>query len=205
MIECIELYGANTGNSLRAAISLAEAGVPFFVRRLDLRAGDQNKPDYLKLNPAGKVPTLVDNTYSPPLIINQSNAIIHYADAKVPNHLMPSEPGPTRLRVYDRFFYFVTDVIATSHAGFFLHQLDLNEAARPLDERALENMKRAEAFLEGDFIAGDAFSMADIAAFTWALSVKKQLPWKQLPRMKRWFEVMSERPGVRIGLQAFQD
>ncbi len=58
----IELYGAPTGNSLRAAIALEEAGIPYTARRLNLQANEQRDLSYLALNPAGKVPTLVDHS-----------------------------------------------------------------------------------------------------------------------------------------------
>jgi GST-like protein len=199
----VELYGSDTGNSLRAAIALSEAEIEFVPKRMDLHAGAHRQPEFLKLNPAGKVPTLVDNSYSPPLVINQSNAIIQYADAKMPGRLS-SPSGIERFRVHDRFFFFITDVIATSHAAFYLRQMGQREGSAPLSERALEHLMAAEEFLVGGYIAGNKFSMADIAAFTFAASVSSQVPWGKLPRMTRWFEVIGDRPGVKKGMRAFQ-
>jgi GST-like protein len=201
----VELYGSETGNSLRAAIALSEAQIVFLPKRMDLHAGAHRQPEFLKLNPAGKVPTLVDYNYSPPLVINQSNAIIQYADAKMPGRLSSPSSDTERFKVYDRFFFFITDVIATSHAAFYLRQMGQREASAPLDERALEHLMAAEGFLDQGYIAGNKFSMADIAAFTFAMSVRSQVPWEKLPRMTRWFEVMGDRPGVRKGMRAFQD
>lgn len=202
--ELIELYGGNTGNSTRASIALTEVGIQFTARTLDLRSGDQKSEAYRSLNPLGKVPTLVDHNYTPTLVINQSNAIIQYADAAKPGHLSPSQAGPERYRVYDRFFFFVTDVIASSHAGFFLQKLGFKEAASPLESRAIENLLSAEAFLSEGYMAGEKFSMADIAAFTWAASVQENLPWEKLPQMRRWFETIQARPAIKAGLQVFK-
>ncbi|MGH8375728.1 MAG: glutathione S-transferase N-terminal domain-containing protein, partial [Pseudomonas sp.] len=74
MNDQLQLYGANTGNSLRAAIALEEAGIAYTARRLDLYAQEHRGPAFLALNPAGKVPTLIDFGKTPALIINQSNA-----------------------------------------------------------------------------------------------------------------------------------
>jgi GST-like protein len=205
MTAQIELYGANTGNSLRAAIALSEVQIPYTVRKLDLSAAEHHDPTYLSLNPAGKVPTLVDLSATPKVVINQSNAIIQYADAQVPNHLAPQQSGPDRYLVYDRYFYFVTDVIANSHAAFFLRRNGLHEAAVKMEERAIENMIRGESFLTNGYMAGASFSMADIAAFTWAVSVQKQLPWGELPQMKRWYEMIASRPGIQKGMASFQE
>lgn len=204
MHALVELYGSETGNSLRAAIALAEADIAFTPKCMELRAGAHRKPEFLMLNPAGKVPTLVDYSYSPPLVINQSNAIIQYADAKAPGRLSPINLDVEKFMVYDRFFFFITDVIANSHAGFFLRQVGHRDASVPLDERALENLLTAETFLEGGYIAGETFSMADISAFTFALSIRGQIPWDKLPRMKEWFEIVAKRTAVKYGMRAFQ-
>lgn len=204
MPESIELYGAQTGNSLRAAIALAEVGIAFTVKPVDLRAGAQYQPEFLAVNPAGKVPALVDHNFTPALVITQSNAIILYADQQAPGHLAPSQPGPARMRVLERFFYFVTDVIATSHAAFFLRQTGHKEVAAPLEYRALEHLMFAEDFLSDGFMAGDTFSMADISAFTYVASVHNRLPWDKLPQMTRWFDMIEARPGVQQGMRAFQ-
>jgi GST-like protein len=203
MQDLIELYGAQTGNCFRAAIALAEAAIPFEVRHVDLRAGAHYDPSFLALNSVGKVPTLVDHTFSPPLVINQSNAIIQYADIKAPGRLSPAQQGPERFRVFDRYFFFVTDVIANNHAAFFLKRVGLPDAAVPLDYRVVEHLSLAESFLIGHYMAGDTFSMADISAFTLTATIHDQLPWDKLPRLKRWFDRIATRPGVQAGMTAF--
>jgi GST-like protein len=205
MNPTIELYGAQTGNSLRAAIALEEAGTPYTARRLNLHANEHRDLAYLALNPAGKVPTLVDHTSTPALVINQSNAIIQFADAKAPGRLAPAHPGPERDRVFDRYFFFVTDVIGPSHAAFFLRQAGWTDAATAIDLRVIEQVVYAERFLTGDFMAGDQFSMADISAFTIASSMRDRLDWAVLSRLSRWFDAIEARPAVQRGLKAFQN
>ncbi|MGA3802159.1 glutathione S-transferase family protein [Pseudomonas fluorescens] len=205
MNDQIELYGANTGNSLRAAIALEESGIAYTPRRLDLYAQEQRGPAFLVLNPAGKVPTLIDHGTTPTLIINQSNAIIQYADAKAPGRLAPAQPGPARIRVIDRYFFFVTDVIAPSHAAFFLHQAGQGKAAAIIDRRVIEQLTYAESFLTAGFMAGEQFSMADISAFTIATAFRDRLEWKELPQLSRWFDSVEARPAVQRGLNAFKE
>lgn len=204
MNDVIELYGANTGNSFRAAIALEEAGIVYTARKVDLHAHEQRDASFRALNPAGKVPTLVDPTVTPVLVINQSNAIIQYAAAKAPGQLAPALPGPDTVRVFDRYFFFVTDVIAPSHAAFFLRQAGLNDAAAVIESRVIEQLIFAERFLTGEFMAGDRFSMADISAYTIAASVRYCLEWKRHPRLAQWFDAIEARPAVQRGLNAFQ-
>lgn len=205
MHNTIELYGAQTGNSQRAAIALEEAGVRYTAQRLDLRAQEHRDPAYLALNPAGKVPTLVDSTSVPVRIINQSNAIIQFADARAPGRLAPAQPGWERDRVLDRYFFFVTDVIAPSHSAFFLRQNGLDEAAAKIELRVIEQLVYSESFLTHAFMAGDHFSMADISAFTIVASVREKLDWATLPRLSRWFNAVGARPAVERGLRVFQN
>jgi GST-like protein len=204
MNDQLQLYGANTGNSLRAAIALEESGIAYTARRLDLYAQEHRDPAYLALNPAGKVPTLIDYGTNPILVINQSNAIIQYADAKAPGRLAPAQPGPERIRVIDRYFFFVTDVIAPSHAAFFLHQAGQDKAAAIIDLRVIEQLTYAESFLTGEFMAGAQFSMADISAFTIATAFRDRLEWKELPQLSRWFDTVEARPAVQRGMNAFK-
>jgi GST-like protein len=113
--ELLELYGALTGNSIRAAIVLIEAGIAFTPRRVNLASGALRHPEYLVLNPAGKVPTLVDHSYSPALVIsNNSVRRQQSARATLAYHF--------RCRALEglrSFSIFVTDMIAPSHAAFF--------------------------------------------------------------------------------------
>jgi len=204
MNDQIELYGANTGNSLRAAIALEESDIAYTARRLDLYAKEHHGLAFLALNPAGKVPTLIDHGTTPALIINQSNAIIQYADAKAPGRLAPAQPGPERIRVIDRYFFFVTDVIAPSHAAFFLHQAGQDKAAAIIDLRVIEQLTYAESFLTAGFMAGAQFSMADISAFTIATAFRDRLEWKELAQLSRWFDTVEARPAVQRGLNVFK-
>jgi glutathione S-transferase len=73
---------------------LIEAAIPFTVRHIDLSAGAHMQPPFIAINPAGKVPTLIDHNFKPSLVIHQSNAIIQYADAMAPGTLAPSGIGP---------------------------------------------------------------------------------------------------------------
>jgi GST-like protein len=205
MNDQIELYGANTGNSLRAAIALEESGIAYTARRLDLYAQEHRGPAFLALNPAGKVPTLIDHGTTPTLVINQSNAIIQYADAQAPGRLAPAQPGPARIRVIDRYFFFVTDVIAPSHAAFFLHQAGQDKAAAIIDLRVIEQLTYAESFLTAGYMAGEQFSMADISAFTIVTAFRDRLEWKELPQLSHWFDSVEARPAVQRGLNAFKD
>ena len=201
----IELYGTSTGNCVRAAIALEEAGIDYVVRHIDLRRGQHRESAYLALNPAGKVPTIVENVAGKPLfVLSQSNAIILFAAEKVPDRLVPASDVQERSLIYERFFYFVTDVIARSHAGFFLQAKGAEVPASMLEEDARATLSAAERFVShAPYMAGDKFSIADISAFTIARAMKSHIPWDNLANLKSWYARTEERPAVQRGLEAF--
>jgi GSH-dependent disulfide-bond oxidoreductase len=204
MKTTLELYGAQTGNCIRAAIALEETGLSYTRKLLDLSRGEHTGADHLVLNPAGKVPVLVEKEEGQePFVLTQSNAIILYAAAKAPGRLLP-ESDRDRAVAYERFLFFVTDVIAVSHAAFSLRALSPKEGRTILEERVLATLATAERYVAHDeFMAGKTFSAADIAGFTITQSVKSDLPWSKLPNLRRWFERIEGRPAVKRGLQAF--
>ena len=204
MKTTLELYGAQTGNSIRAAIALEEAGLSYTPRLVDLSSGAQRGADHLALNPAGKVPVLVEKEQGQePFILTQSNAIILYAAEKAEGRLLP-ENDRDRAIVFERFFFFVTDVIVVSHAAFSLRGSSAEEGEKILMDRVLATLETAERYVaHNEFIAGETFSAADIAAFTITQSMKSDLHWPKLPNLRRWFEQVEGRPAVQRGLQVF--
>lgn len=202
----LELYGARTGNCFRVAIALEEAGLPYVVQRVDLRHGVHQAPDFLALNPAGKVPLLIDRRGSGPMLLSQSNAIMLHLAASAPDELMPVDDARGRARFHERLFYFVTDVIGPSHAGFILQASGEDGGVRILMQRSVANLQAAERFLlDSPYMLGDRFSLVDIAAVTIASAIEGDVDWAAVPTLRDWFDRVSGRPAVNRGLHAFDD
>jgi len=201
----LELYGAATGNSIRAAISLEESGLPYVAHRVDLRAGEHSIPSFLALNPAGKVPVLVDTREGDEeLVLTQSNAIMLHIAQAAPDKLFSASSAAGRARLFERLFYFVTDVIAPSHAAFALREGQFGSAPAVMTARAIQNMEAAERFLlDGGYMAGDHFSIVDIAAVTICSTLASEMDWTTTPRLKAWFERIADRPSVVQGRHVF--
>ena len=204
MPKTLDLYGAKTGNSLRVAVALEEAGLAYTAHTLDLRAGAQRTPEHLARNPRGKVPVLVVRGGAADLTLTQSNAIQLWADAQAPGALLPIE-GHARIVAIDRWLHIVTDVIAPSAAVFRLRRASLaGEAAAHLESESTEMLRAAERFLaDSSCLAGDAVTLADLAAYTIAAHYEAALDWPRLPRLRRWFEAIGTRPAVQRGMAAF--
>jgi GST-like protein len=204
----LELHGARTGNCLRAAIGLSEAGLLYKTRHVDLRRGEQRDAQHLALNPAGKVPVLVARgpVKAQAFVLTQSSAILFYADAAAPGRILPRHGDSARIRALETFFYFTTDVIALNGAAFSLPGPEFSGAAAALTERYLSAIATSERFLiDSEFIGGASFSIADIAAFTIISAVNRHLAWDQLPRLAAWHDRIGRRPAVQTGMAAFDD
>src|SRR5689334_17082786 len=80
----IDLYLSGTANGLRASVALEECALPYRAHAVDLAKGEQRSAEFMKLNPAGLVPVLVDSEGpdAKPLIVSQSGAIVLYAAEK---------------------------------------------------------------------------------------------------------------------------
>jgi GST-like protein len=137
-------------------------------------------------------------------VLSQSNAIIFYAADRAPGRLMPDQDLAGRALVLERFFYFLTDIIAPSHAAFQLRVHGVNEGPEILDHQVMSRLRHAERFIaQTPFMAGDAFSIADIAAFTIAAPLGEHLQWRGLPNLERWFKSIQTRESVIRGYAAF--
>ncbi|MET3712302.1 GST-like protein [Sphingomonas trueperi] len=199
----LELIGARTGNCLRVAIAMEEAGLAYAVRRLNLRDGEQRSPSHLRLNPAGKVPTLIDRRGPETLTISQSNAILLHLARTTSGLLLPEDPARHALAL-ERFFYFVTDVIGPSHAAFRARQLGDDDAADHLDGVAVMALAAANAFpAPGGYMAGDNVTLADIAAFTIAGSYRTVLDLGKFANFVAWYQRMGTRTAVLRGMGAW--
>lgn len=203
MEHSVELWGARTGNSLRAAIALEEAGVSYEVKHVDLRAKQHQTPEYLTLNPVGQVPVLVSTAGSNRLLLPQSNAIMFFAAETGPNRLLPPSGTPEYFLALERYFYFLTDVISASGSGFILKSQGSADGER-LYERVVERSNWADRFLtETPYLAGNQFTLADIAAYTIIWAFRDRFEWASVPNLKRWYELVGSRPAVKRGMHIF--
>jgi GST-like protein len=203
----IELFGDATGNSTRAAIALEESGLAYEPRRVALARGEHRAAEYLRLNPTGRVPTLVDSDGpgGERFVLTQSNAIMLYI-AEKSGTLLPSS-GVERARAIEWLLFFVTDVIAPSLQSFALSRDSAaahGNAIHRLNDRAVAMYEHVNQQL-GDrlFLAGSSFTLADIAGYTITKALEAQLQWDALRHVRPWLERVGARPAVQRGQCVF--
>jgi GSH-dependent disulfide-bond oxidoreductase len=200
----IDFYTANSSNGQRAAIMLEECGLPYTLHKLDLFAGDQRKPGYLAVNPAGAIPAIVDGDGpgGAPLTIAQSGAILVYLAEKM-GRFMPRD-ARRRAAAMQWVFQATTDTAASSMMVFVLSRLAPEKSDANLafcEERTLRHLRVADAQLAGREFLADELSIADFALYPLTV-VRRPLIDRagDLGNLVRWSEAIGARPGVARGM-----
>ena len=201
----IELYYAPTGNGLRAAVALEECGLPFQRRSVDLKKGEQKTPEFLKLNPAGVIPVMIDDDGpgGKPLTLSESGAIVIYAAEKT-GKLIPSDPLD-RAMAWQWFMQANSSVAGAATAIFQMTVVfaDKSPAIQQfVEQRYVHVLRDCDRHLAGrEYLAGNHLSIADVALYP-AIAVRRPLAEKAgLVNVLRWGGTMSARPAVQRGMQ----
>jgi GST-like protein len=200
----VDLYVAGTGNGRRAALMLEECGVPYKVKPIDISKGESKTPDFLKLNPLGAIPVIVDNDGpgGKPLTLSQSGAIALYLAEKT-GKMLPKDPAKKALAL-QWFMHVVTDEQPTSSAIFYCSNLPEKSPATvtAFENRLLNFMKAVDKRLgEAEYLAGEV-SIADLALYP-VVAARQALIDKAggLDNLKAWAAKMAARPGVARGMK----
>jgi GST-like protein len=203
----IDLYLAPTANGLRASVALEECALPYRAHRIDLTKGEQRSAEFLKLNPAGQIPVLVDQDGpgGKPLTLAQSGAIILYCAEKT-GKLLPKDPA-ARASALQWFMMGGTDVAAASGAIFQLEMVasEKNEAiTNHFRKRLLAFFAVCDRQLQGrDYLAGEV-GVADLMLYP-NYALRKALIDEAggYANLHRWGAAMGARPAVQKGMKPF--
>jgi GST-like protein len=203
----ITLYSKATSNGRKASIMLEETGLSYRVRAMDLDAREQKEPWFIALNPQGRIPVIVDDDGPDgrSATVFESGAILIYL-AEKSGRFLPAD-GRTRAEVLKWLMYASTHLTFT---GMQVHwQVRLRDEGRPHDLLSVwqeENNRVYGAFEQGladgrPFLAGDTYSIADIAAFPWIHRWKMQeIRLGEFPAVSAWYARVGARDAVRRGL-----
>jgi GSH-dependent disulfide-bond oxidoreductase len=191
----LDLYAFATPNSIKPAIALEELGLDYTLHSVNVRKGEQKLPEFLALNPNGKVPVLVDGD----LVLTESAAILVYLAEKT-GKLLPKD-GAGRARTFEQLFFHASALSpALGNAGFFKRA---SPEPQPIAEaRFSTDANRLLALLDTrlakqPFMAGDSFTIADIAHWGWLWRRDfAGVDFSETPHLARWFDGVAARPAV---------
>ena len=205
VIRPIDLYFWPTPNGWKISIMLEECGLPYTVRPLNIAAGAQFAPEFLKISPNNRMPAIVDpdGPGGEPISVFESGAILQYLGRKT-GRFYPSEER-ARVAVEEWLFWQVGNLgpMAGQAHHFRLHASQQVPYAidRYTDEcnRLYGVMERRLA--EHPFLAGSAYTIADIACIGWASRWRRQgQDPDRFPHVRRWMETVLARPAVHRGM-----
>ena len=161
----MKLYHSAQSRSVRPRWMLEEIGQPYELATLNLQAGDQKKPEYLKLNPNGTVPTLVDGD----VVLYESAAICQYLADKFPDKKLAPAIGTPSRGLYYQWIHYAMSGVEPPAVTIFLHTMIKPEAERipVLVDEARKQLAAAvkvvDAALAGrEYLLGSQFSAADV-------------------------------------------
>ncbi len=201
----IELYTWGTPNGKKASIMLEEIGLPYAVRPINIGKGEQFAPDYVKLNPNSKIPTIVDSDGpgGKPITVFESGAILIYLAEKT-GKLLASEPR-ARMEVLQWLMFQMGGVGPMfGQAHHFMRQAP--EQIAYAIERYGKETRRLYGVMDrrlgaGAYLAGE-YSIADIATYPWVARHEwHRVALSEFPNVERWFKAISARPAVERGMR----
>jgi GST-like protein len=195
----IDLYTWTTPNGRKVSIMLEETGLAYTAHAVDITAGEQFDPEFLKISPNNKIPAIVDQENG--LTMMQSGAILLYLAEKA-GMLMPKE-GRASWQVMEWLMWQMGDL--GPNIGQAHHFLKFNKGKSAYaEERYGKEAKRLYGVLdtrlaEHEYMVDD-YSVADIAAWPWI----SRFEWHgidlgEFPNVKRWYLAIAARPAVQRG------
>eukprot|EP00884_Botryococcus_braunii_P007604 jgi/Botrbrau1/16845/Bobra.150_2s0067.1 len=198
------LYTAGTPNGWKASITLEELGVPYDVHSIDFKKNEQKEEWFLKINPNGRIPALVDHEAGDKAIF-ESGAIMWYLASKhADSGLWPKELTQQAETMSWLMFQMGGIGPMQGQANHFLR--DAPEKDEICIHRYLNETKRLYGVLEQqlkdhEYLANDTYSIADIANFSWvACHGWAGLSLDDFPHVEAWVNRISKRPAVQKGM-----
>jgi GST-like protein len=201
-VAMLEVYTAQTPNGIKVPIALEELGLPYRIVPVDLLAGAQRAPAFLALNPNGRIPVLVDREApGGPLCLAESGAILLHL-AETAGQLMPAG----RHARAEALHWLFLQVSSIGPVFGTLRALSREPSGAAVAARFSDEAQRLLALVErrlasAPWLAGDAYSIADIACFGWLRAADYAgIGVGAAGNVARWLDRIDARPAVQRAL-----
>ena len=206
----IDVYSWATPNGHKIHIMLEECGLPYQAHAIDIGAGDQFTEDFLKISPNNKIPAIVDSDGpdGAPISLFESGAILLYLANKTGKFLGNTEREKLNTLQWLMFQMGGFGPMLGQAHHFRLYAPEQIEYAV---NRYTNEAKRLYGVLNKQlgktaYLAGDHYTIADMACFPWTRSWKNQgIVLSDYPHVQRWFDAINARPAVERGVTVLAD
>ncbi|WP_426699816.1 glutathione S-transferase N-terminal domain-containing protein [Rhodanobacter sp. Col0626] len=211
--ERIQLYSLNTPNGVKASIMLEETGLPYEAHLVDIMKDESHTPEFLALNPNGKIPAIIDpdGPGGEPLALFESGAILQYLADKT-GQFIPADAARRWETIQWVYFQMASIGPMFGQVGFFNKFAGKSyEDKRPL-QRYVDEAKRLlgvlDTRLDGRrWIMGDDYTIADIATLGWVNNLitfyeaRELVAYDGFAHVVAWLDRGLARPAVQLGLK----
>ena len=198
----IDLYTSNTPNGYKVSIMLEELKLPYNVIAVDLLKEEQKKAEYFKLNPNGRIPTIVDreNKY---FVVFESGAILIYLAEKT-GQLLPEQPEKRSVVLQWLMFQMggIGPMQGQAHVFYRYAPEKIEYAINRYQKETFRLYQVLDDQLKNKEYLTDDFSIADIATWPWV----RRHQWagveiEKLYNLRRWVENLENRPAFQKGIE----
>ena len=197
----IDLYYWPTSNGRKMTIALEEMELAYNIIPVNMKNGDTGRPEFLRINPNGKIPAMVDRDVPGGLVLFESVAMLQYL-AEKSGRLMPKDMAGR----YNVIKWLVFQ--AASIGPMFGQLAHFHDYAREKFTYALNRygseVDRLYRVLdtrlgESEYIASNEYSIADIACWPWIQPSRQEQRFENWPNLKRWHATLAARPALQRG------
>lgn len=207
----IDLYFAPTPNGWKVSVMLEECELPYKVHLINIGKGDQFEQDFLRISPNNRIPAIIDNNPAEgdaPLSVFETGAILLYLAQKT-GKFLPSSLLEQKSAL-EWLFWQVSGLgpMMGQHGHFKLYAPERIEYATQRYQRETLRLFGVldRRLAEVPYLAGNEFSIADMATFPWVQTYKAQgVDLPSFANVSRWYERLKQRPALRRGMALGRD
>jgi len=207
----IDVYTWPTPNGHKVHIALEELGLPYTIKAINIRTGEQFKRPFLDYSTNNKIPAIVDSDGpdGKPISVFESGAILIYLAGKT-GKLLPKKDRDKYLALQWLMFQMGSIGPMMGQANHFRS----NAAPEKIEyaiNRYTSEVKRLHGVMErrlseAQWFAGSEYTIADIAIFPWLrASERNGIVWSEFPKVKAWFDKINARPAVQRALKVLEE
>ena len=206
----IDVHTWPTPNGHKIHIALEELGLPYRVHPVNIRTGEQFKPEFLAISPNNRIPAIVDpdGPDGRPMSLFESGAILIYLADKT-GRLLPAS-GEARYRTLQWLMWQMGGVGPMFGQANHFRAYAKEPQPYPIERYTNESNRLTgvldKQLAQSAWVAGDEYTIADIAIFPWMRgSEKRGVDLAAYPNVQRWFDTIGARPAVQRALKVLAD
>lgn len=197
----LKLYYAPGTISIAVAITLEEAGLPYEPIKVDFAAAAQTKPEYLSVNPKGRVPALVT---SQGVVLTETGALLEYIAALAPEAKLVPQDAETAAHMRSVMYYLASTMhVAHAHKVRGSRWADQQSSIEDMRAKVPETMAACAAYIEADclrgtYVTGDRLSLADPYLYMVSSWMEGDgVPRSGFPKIDRFLTLMDTRNSAK--------